>query len=118
MRFLPTLLAAILAPFAADAMEAPPDTMIVAMTQHLIQDRLMDSFGTTNHHIKFDIAYLYSQPRKMLWVVVGGFVSDQNRPNSFTSAVMLDCPDFNKVECWSLEKLSINGRIVFDRKRI
>jgi hypothetical protein len=32
--------------------------------------------------------------------------------------VTLDCPDHSKVSCWSLEKLSINGRIVLDRKRI
>lgn len=118
MRRLPIFLAAILAPFAVNAMEDPPDAMIVAMAQHLVQDRLMDSYGTVNHHIKFDLAYLYSRPRKMLWVVVGGFVSNQDKPNSFTSAVMLDCPDFNKVECWSLEKLSINGQIVLDHKRI
>ncbi len=76
------------------------------------------SYGTTNHHIRFDVAYLYSRPRETLWVVVGGFVSDRNIPNSFTSAVMLDCPNFNQVKCWSLEKLSINGKIVFDHKRI
>ncbi len=53
-----------------------------------------------------------------LWVVVGGYISDQNIPNSFTAAVLLECPEFEKVACWSLEKLSINGKIVLDRKRI
>ncbi|MDP2621117.1 MAG: hypothetical protein Q8P46_13260 [Hyphomicrobiales bacterium] len=51
-------------------------------------------------------------------VVVGGYVSDQNDFNSFTAAVLLECAEFERVECWSLEKLSINGRIVLDRKRI
>lgn len=97
--------------------EPPPDPMIIAIAQHFVQDRLMTS-NTEHYHIEFDNSFLYSRPRKSLWVVIGGYVSDQNTPNSFTAAVLLECPDFNKVECWSLEKLSINGQIVIDRKRI
>jgi hypothetical protein len=92
--------------------------MIIAMAQHYVQDRLMLQNGTEHYHIEFDTTFLYSQPRNTLWVVVGGFVSDQNTPNSFTAAVTLDCPDHSKVSCWGLEKLSINGKIVLDRKRI
>ena len=98
--------------------EPPPDPMIVAMAQHFVQDRLMHAGGSEHYHIEFDRTFLYSQPRKTLWVVVGGYVSDQNDFNSFTAAVTLDCQEFNKVKCWSLEKLSINGRIVLDRKSI
>lgn len=125
MRSLPTFIVACLAPLSAHAaeplpapMSPPADPMIVAMAQHFVQDRLMLSNGTEHYHIEFDRAFLYSQPRKTLWVVVGGYVSDQNIPNSFTAAVTLDCPDHSKVSCWSLEKLSINGKIVLDRKRI
>jgi len=46
---------------------------------------------------------------------VGGFLSDQNTPNSYVAAVRLVCPDFEKVECWRLEKLAINGEITLDR---
>jgi len=102
---------------ATSAAAQPPLPYIVAMAQHLVQDRLMTS-TTEHYHIEFDKAFVHSQPRKTLWVVVGGYVSDQNDFNSFTAAVMLDCRDFEKVECWSLEKLSINGKIVLDRKRI
>ena len=98
--------------------EPPPDGMIIAMAQHFVQDRLMRPEVREHFHIEFDQAFLYSQPRKKLWVVVGGYISDQSTPNSFTAAVMLECPEYEKVSCWSLEKLSINGRIVFDRKRI
>jgi hypothetical protein len=106
-----------LAAFAAAAAQVPLP-YIVAMAQHFVQDRLMSSSETEHYHIEFDNAFVHSQPRKTLWVVVGGYVSDQNKFNSFTAAVGLDCPDFEKVECWSLEKLSINGTIVLDRKRI
>ena len=78
----------------------------------------MGADGTEHYHIEFDAAFLYSQPRESLWVVVGGYMSDQNTPNSFTAAVTLDCQDHTKVKCWSLEKLSINGKIILDRKRI
>ncbi len=97
---------------------SPPLPMIIAMAQHFVQDRLMHSDSGEHYHIEFDNSFVYSQPRKTLWVVVGGYVSDQNTPNSFTAAVVLDCPEFGKVDCWSLEKLSINDKIVLDRKRI
>ena len=110
------LLAAMLL-FATPAAAQPPDPYIIAMAQHFVQDRLMTS-DAEHYHIEFDTSFLYSQPRKSLWVVVGGYVSDQHTPNSFTAAVLLECAAFEKVACWSLEKLSINGRIVVDRKRI
>ena len=103
---------------AASAAAQPPLPYIVAMAQHFVQDRLMSSSETEHYHIEFDKAFVHSQPRETLWVVVGGYVSDQNKFNSFTAAIVLDCADFDKVECWSLEKLSINGQIVLDRKRI
>lgn len=117
MKHLPFLLAAFLLASPVKA-QPPPDAMIVAMAQHFVQDRLMHAQTGEHYHIEFDQTFLYSQPRKTLWVVVGGYISNQNIPNSFTAAVHLDCPSFKKVKCWSLEKLSINGKIVFDRKRI
>lgn len=100
------------------AAEPPPDRYIIAMAQHFVQDRLMKADAREHYHIEFDNAFLYSRPRETLWVVVGGFISDQSKENSFTAAVMLECSDYKKVGCWSLEKLSINGEIVLDRKRI
>jgi len=102
---------------AAPAAAEPPLAYVVAMAQHFVQDRLMAS-ATEHYHIEFDQTFVHSRPREMLWVVVGGYVSDQNNFNSFTAAVLLDCPEFEKISCWSLEKLSINGKIVLDRKRI
>jgi hypothetical protein len=78
----------------------------------------MTAKAAEHYHIEFDNSFVYSQPRQTLWVVVGGYVSDQSTFNSFTAAVLLECPEFQKVGCWSLEKLSINGKIVLDRKRI
>jgi hypothetical protein len=103
---------------AASAAPQSPMPYVVAMAQHFVQDRLMKASATEHYHIEFDQSFVYSQPRKTLWVVVGGYVSDQYNFNSFTAAVLLDCPEFQKVKCWSLEKLSINGKIVLDRKRI
>lgn len=117
MRRMAILLGTIL--FAPSAVaDSPSHPMIVAMAQHFVQDRLMHGQGREHYHIEFDNAFLYSQPRKTLWVVVGGYVSNQSTPNSFTAAVHLDCPQFQETKCWSLEKLSINGKIVLDRKRI
>lgn len=109
---------ALAAPVAASVAAQSPIPYVVAMAQHFVQDRLMKASSTEFYHIEFDQSFVYSQPRKTLWVVVGGYVSDQNIFNSFTAAVTLDCPEFQKIKCWSLEKLSINGEIVLDRKRI
>jgi len=114
---VPTALMGLATLLAAPAAAQPPAPFIVAMAQHFVQVRLMTS-SKKHYYIKFDTARLYSQPRQTLWVVVGGYVSDQNNFNSFTAAVLLECPEFEKVECWSLEKLSINGKIVLDQKRI
>ncbi len=107
------------APAAAEPpVSRSPLPYVVAMAQHFVQDRLMTSSTKEHYHIEFDQAFVYSQPRGTLWVVVGGYVFDQNDFNSFTAAVLLDCSAFEKVTCWSLEKLSINGWIVLARKRI
>jgi len=119
LRLIPLLLiAGLAAARAAPAADSSPLPYVVAMAQHFVQNRLMKATATEHYHIEFDQSFVYSQPRETLWVVVGGYVSDQNIFNSFTAAVFLDCPEFEKVACWSLEKLSINGKIVLDRKRI
>ena len=93
--------------------DSPIAQMVVGMAQHFVQEKFM--FGPLGHyHIEFDVAYLHPQPQPNYWAVVGGFVSDQNTPNTFVAAVRLICPDFAKVECWRLEKLAINGKIILD----
>lgn len=104
-------------PAASAAAQAPLERFIIAMAQHFIQERLMES-EEMHPRVEFDTAFIHSQPRENLWVVVGGFMSKQTEPGSFTAAVLLECPDYEEVECWSLEKLSINGEIVLDRERI
>jgi len=94
--------------------DAPPESTVVGMAQHLVQEHFM--FDSPDHyHIEFDVAYLHPQPEPGYWAVVGGFVSDQNTPNTYVAAVRLVCPDFDKVACWQLEKLAINEAIVLDR---
>ncbi len=93
--------------------DVPLSSMVIGMAQHFVQEKYM--FGPLGHyHIEFDVAYLHPQPQPDYWAVVGGFVSDQNTPNTFVAAVRLICPDFAEVECWRLEKLAINGKIILD----
>ncbi len=94
--------------------DVPLPSMVIGMAQHFVQEKYM--FGGLGHyHIEFDVAYLHPQPQPEYWAVVGGFVSDQNTPNTYVAAVRLICPDFSKVDCWRLEKLAINGKIILDR---
>ncbi len=92
----------------------PSRATIVSMAQHLVQEQFM--FGSLGHyHIEFDVAYLHPQPQPDYWAVVGGFVSDQNVPNTYVAALRRICPDSLKVKCWRLEKLAINREIILDR---
>ena len=88
--------------------------MAVSMAQHFVQEEAM--FGSLGqYHIEFDVAQLHPQPDPDYWAVVGGYISDQNTPNSYVAAVRLVCPDYEKVACWRLEKLAINGTILLNR---
>ncbi len=108
------LLALLCAGLAMAQTGRPSRATIVSMAQHLVQEQFM--LGSLCHyHIEFDVAYLHPQPQPDYWAVVGGFVSDQNVPNTFVAAVRLVCPDSLKVKCWRLEKLAINQEIVLDR---
>ena len=100
-------------PATAETDELLP-SMVIGMAQHFVQEKYM--FGSLGHyHIEFDVAYLHPQPQPDYWAVVGGFMSDQNTPNTFVAAVRLICSDFAKVKCWRLEKLAINGKMILDR---
>ena len=115
MRVSATVLLLVLStvPAAAEP-DTPPRSMVVSMAQHFVQEEAM--FGNLGHyHIEFDVAYLHPQPEPGYWAVVGGFMSEQSTPNSYVAAVRLICPDFDKVACWRLEKLAINGTVVVDR---
>ena len=98
-------------PAAADP---PLPSVIIAMARHFMQESFM--FGESGHyHIEFDVAHLHPQPHANYWAVVGGFVSDQNTPNTYVAAVRLVCPDIDEDACWRLEKLAINGEVALDR---
>ena len=116
MKYLAIFLFALLAagPATADS-RVPSRAMIVSMAQHLVQEQYMFGSLVGHYHIEFDVAYLHPQPQPDYWAIVGGFVSDQNTPNTYVAAVRLICPEAAKVECWRLEKLAINQTIVLDR---
>lgn len=108
------LLSFLSAGLATAETQASLHSMIIGMAQHFVQEIFMfESLG--HYHIEFDVAYLYPQPQPNYWAVIGGFVSDQNTPNTYVAAVRLICQDFNEVKCWRLEKLAINQTIIFDR---
>jgi hypothetical protein len=91
-----------------------PQSAVVAMAQHFVQEHLMHE-STENYHIKFDIAYIPPQPQTNFWAVVGGFVSNHNVANTYGTAVRLMCRQFKRVECWRLDKLAIKRTIILNR---
>jgi hypothetical protein len=115
MRRLATVLFFLLLAGRAAADSHPPlRSMIVSMAQHFVQEEAM--FGSLGHyHVEFDVTYLHPQPEPDYWAVVGGFISEQSTPNSYVAALRLVCPEFEKVACWRLEKLAVNGTVIVDR---
>ncbi len=94
--------------------DMPPQSTVVAMAQHFVQEHFMHQ-SADHYHIEFDVAYIHPQPQPNFWAVSGGFVSDQNIVNAYVAAVRLICPQFNKVECWRLDKLAIDRTIILNR---
>lgn len=94
--------------------DMPPQSTVVAMAQHFVQEHFMRE-SADHYHVEFDVAYIHPQPQPDFWAVVGGFVSDQNIANIYVAAVRLICPQFNRVECWRLDKLAINRTIILNR---
>jgi len=88
-------------------------SIIVGMAQNFVQEQYMLG-GLGFYHIEFDVAYVRPQPQPDHWAVIGGFVSDQYTPNTYVAAIRLTCPAYENLECWRLEKLSINGEIIVD----
>lgn len=115
MKYIAAFLLAFLSADPATAeSRVPLRSMVIGMAQHFVQEKFM--FGSLGHyHIEFDVAYLHPQPQPNYWAVVGGFISDQNTPNTYVAAVRLICQDVKKVECWRLEKMAINQTIILDR---
>ncbi len=94
--------------------DIPPQSTVIAMAQHFVQEHFMHE-SADHYHIEFDIAYIHPQPQPDFWAVVGGFVFDQNVANTYVAAVRQICPQFNRVECWRLDKLAINRTIILNR---
>ena len=93
----------------------PAHEIVVSMAQHFVQLQFMSgAMGDVHYHIEFHVAYVVPQPEPSFWAVVGNFISDQTTPNSFVAAVRLICPDHVEVECWRLEKLAINRKIILN----
>ena len=101
-----------LGPVAARA--NPPDRLIVEMALLRMVERLIvlgnASFGPSTVH---------PQPEGRYWAVVGqavsGALTGNLRRHVYVAAMRLICDDAENPDCWRLEKLAFDNRIVFDR---
>lgn len=68
----------------------------------------------------FGPSVVHPQPEGRDWAVVGqlliGAMTGHMRVVHFVAAVRLTCDDAANTDCWRLEKLAIDDRIVFDRE--
>ncbi len=117
----PTMLIAallLLQPRAAAAQSVtPPDALIVAMAQQFVLEHFQ-RLPEQHFDIAFDIVNIHPQPEPNHWAVIGGFMADAGasnyRPHAYGVAMRLVCADHDKLECWQLEKLVIDRKIILN----
>lgn len=105
---------------AARGAEAPPAAFVISMAQQFVAENF-ERPADKHFSISFDITQIHPQPGGDYWAVVGGFAaktsSGSYRRHVYVAAVRLVCPSFEKLECWRVEKLAIDGNILIDLDR-
>ncbi len=102
---------AVLSPAAAKS--EPSDSLIIQMAFLRMVERL-DFLANAS----FGPSVVHPQPAGRYWAMVGqlliGAMTWHMRLLDFVAAVRLTCDDDANADCWRLEKLAIDNRIVFD----
>ncbi len=99
----------------APAAAAEPSEYLVVTRAHYFMIRKLDYLANAS----FGPAVVHEQPGGRYWAVVGEMVSGAltgNMPRQiYVAAVRQVCDDVEDLACWRLEKLAVDGEIVFDR---
>ena len=98
----------------ASGAAAPSERLIVEMALlRLIQK--VDTFANAS----FGPSVVHPQPGDRYWAVVGealsGSLTGNLRRHVYVVAVRLVCDETTRDECWRLEKLAVDDRILYDR---
>ena len=101
-------------PAPAAAAGDPPEHLIVEMALLRMVERL-DFLGNAS----FGPSVVHPQPEGRTWAVVGqvlsGAITGNLRLQVYVAAMRLICDDIANPDCWRLEKLGLDNRIVYDR---
>lgn len=93
----------------------PSDKVVIGHALELMVARL-DFLANAS----FGAAVVHPQPSGRYWAVVGeavsGALTGHMKRHSYVAAVRLICDDADDAECWRLEKLALDGRILLNRK--
>ena len=98
----------------APAVAAGPSEYLVVTRAHYFMIQRLDYLANAS----FGPAVVHEQPGGRYWAVVGEVVSGAltgNMPRQvYVAAVRQICDDAEDLACWRLEKLALDGEIVFD----
>lgn len=89
------------------------DPLVVLMAQHFVYLYLLKRKQIFSG-IRFDIAAIFPQPEENYWAVTGGYSTNRQTLNTYVAAVRLVCQDHENPDCWFLQKLAINQKIVLN----
>lgn len=88
---------------------------------------MAETFVTLHHdagasgkpRLSFHDADAYKQDKPGKWAVLGGYMAFSGgqppSPHAFGLTMQLTCPHPDKPECWRLEKLLIDKRLIVDK---
>ena len=105
-------LLAIFAPSTVSAQDAKPnDIFIASMAQHFVTQNL-GNFARAS----YGPAVVHPQPEAKYWAVVGRLVTDavegHMKSHDYVAAVRQTCDDFKNADCWQLEKMALDNKII------
>ena len=99
------------------AIPKPSESMIIAMAQQFVLEHFQRD-PADYFDVAFDIVNIHPQPDPNYWAVIGGFMADSGgknyKPHAYGVAMRLVCADADKLECWQLEKLVIDQKIILN----
>jgi hypothetical protein len=96
----------------------PSESTIIEMAQKLVLVHFARG-PAGESHVAFDIANVYPQASGDYWAVVGGFIANpggnRSRPHAYGMAMRLVCAEHENLDCWRLEKLVIDQKVILDK---
>ena len=115
MRAAPLIALILLTAVPSAAGRSKTDGFAVDMAQHFTIENFHRP-ARTHFSVTLGASTIHSRSADGRWVVIGSFMAktgpDGYHPHNFVAMVKLTCSEFEKMECWQLQKLAIDNQMI------